>query len=164
MEATTFEVEINLDELLAFQQALDVLPERVQEVTVETMREVEDMAYLELSEYGEPPTYPIPWVSERQKRAFFASNGFGGGIPHERNGALPDSFEEAEVMASAGLVEGKVYSVAEWAHFVMGKDQSPIHQGRWRTDEQIAVEITPEVRELFASNYLRAIQEALSAK
>jgi hypothetical protein len=30
----------------------------------------------------------VPWASLKQQRAFFASNGFGGGIPHRRTGAM----------------------------------------------------------------------------
>ncbi len=160
-----FDVTINLDELLAFQQALTAMPEKVTAVLTETMKEAEDRGYLELSAYAEPPTYPIKWQSEKQRRAFFASSGFSGGIPHQRQGALPGSFEESEVMASAGLVEGKVYSVEEWAKFVMGaKDQSSIHAGRWSTDVEVGQRITPDIVKLFSDALLRAVQEALSAK
>lgn len=31
-----------------------------------------------------PPVYPIRWTSEKQRRAFFASRGFGRGIPARR--------------------------------------------------------------------------------
>lgn len=37
-----------------------------------------------LSEEGKPVRYPINWDSPRQKRAFFATNGFGAGIPYRR--------------------------------------------------------------------------------
>jgi hypothetical protein len=33
-----------------------------------------------------PVKYPIRWTSERQRRAFFATNGFGRGIPTKRTG------------------------------------------------------------------------------
>lgn len=40
----------------------------------------------------EPPPasqfYPIRWKTERQRRAFFATNGFGGGIPSTRTHEL----------------------------------------------------------------------------
>jgi hypothetical protein len=36
-----------------------------------------------------PPIHPIRWTSERQRRAFFASKGFGRGIP-ARRGSPPD--------------------------------------------------------------------------
>lgn len=31
-----------------------------------------------------PVRYPIEWTSERQRRAYFATNGFGKGIPYKR--------------------------------------------------------------------------------
>jgi hypothetical protein len=34
------------------------------------------------------PQYPIRWTSERQRRAFFATKGFGRGIPTRRTHAL----------------------------------------------------------------------------
>lgn len=38
------------------------------------------------------PKYPIEWQSERQRRAFFASDGFGHGIPYKRTGKLQQSW------------------------------------------------------------------------
>jgi len=35
---------------------------------------------------------PIPWTSVVQGKAFHASGGFGGGIPHVRTNALPDGW------------------------------------------------------------------------
>lgn len=40
-----------------------------------------------MKESGDKPKYPIQWDSEKQRRAFFATDGFGGGIPHQRTGA-----------------------------------------------------------------------------
>lgn len=34
------------------------------------------------------PKYPIDWQTERQRKAFFATKGFGKGIPTQRSGAL----------------------------------------------------------------------------
>lgn len=36
-----------------------------------------------------PPTHPIRWTNERQQRAYFASKGFGRGIP-SRRGSPPE--------------------------------------------------------------------------
>jgi hypothetical protein len=160
-----FSVEINLSELENFERALAELPTRVDAVLVEAMQQAEELGYSELTKYAEPPDYPIKWDSEKQRRAFFQSSGFGSGIPHQRQGALPDSFEKSAIEASEGLIQGKVYSIAEWAKFVMGEGrQSNIHVGRWKTDAGIAREITPEVIKLFNDALLRAVQEALSAK
>ena len=88
-----FTIEIDLTELEGFTQAFAAIPEKVTEVLVATTKEAEDIAYLNLTPYPESPGV-VNWDSEKQKRAFFATDGFGGGIPHERQGAFPNSFEE----------------------------------------------------------------------
>ncbi len=48
-----------------------------------------------LDELGYTPgevKYPIEWTSEKQRRAYFATNGFGRGIPYERDGRLERSW------------------------------------------------------------------------
>jgi len=39
-----------------------------------------------------PVKYPIEWTSEKQRRAFFATDGFGGGIPTKRSNQLETSW------------------------------------------------------------------------
>jgi hypothetical protein len=39
------------------------------------------------------PKYPIRWTSERQRRAFFATDGFGRGIPTKRSHALSQAWQ-----------------------------------------------------------------------
>lgn len=81
---------------------------------------------------GEPVS-PWPWVSRRQEQAFFLTNGFGGGIPHERGGAgsieeswkvevtvLDDTTSEIVVDNTAMNIEGRYYS-----DFVMGWESQP---------------------------------------
>jgi len=40
-----------------------------------------------------PGDYPIEWTSDKQRRAFFASDGFGGGIPTTRTDSIINSWE-----------------------------------------------------------------------
>ena len=40
-----------------------------------------------------PGDYPIEWTSENQRKAFFASDGFGGGIPTKRTDSIINSWE-----------------------------------------------------------------------
>jgi hypothetical protein len=77
-----------------------------------------------------PVQYPIRWDSEKQRRAFFATDGFGHGIPYQRTGAtkwtIDKSFEnEIQLFAPhpAGPVFGRMPDGAFW--------QSSIHQGTW---------------------------------
>lgn len=84
-----------------------------------------------ISQEGEPVRYPIQWDSERQKRAYFASNGFGAGIPYKRTHAMRLGIKEERVPLGTnlriphpgGAVLGLPGSPSTW--------QSRIHRGRW---------------------------------
>lgn len=54
----------------------------------ETANEIAPHVLDELRDEPGKPTYPIQWTSEKQRRAFFATDGFGGGIPYRRTGKL----------------------------------------------------------------------------
>jgi hypothetical protein len=78
----------------------------------------------------EKSDYPVTWDSERQRRAFFATDGFGHGIPYQRTGAtkwtIDKSFaNEVQLFAPhpAGPVFGRMPDGAFW--------QSKIHRKTW---------------------------------
>lgn len=62
-----------------------------------------------------PVKYPIQWTSERQRRAFFATNGFGGGIPTRRTNAINDGWRYE---TDGSKVE--VFNVEPHAKWVVG--------------------------------------------
>lgn len=82
-----------------------------------------------MKEEGKPVTYPIQWDSDKQKRAFFATDGFGSGIPYQRtqtyrfSGTVePTSFGARLYKPHpAGAIGG-----------TFGGWQSRIHRGRWK--------------------------------
>lgn len=84
-----------------------------------------------LSEEGAPVRYPIQWDTEKQRRAFFATNGFGQGIPYRRTHAMRLGIQTERVPFGANLriphPGGAVYGLpgtpSTW--------QSRIHRGRW---------------------------------
>jgi hypothetical protein len=69
-----------LDELIPF-----VLPVRVGKRVFET---IEQPFLADLQRIPGPVARPIEWTSEKQRRAFFATNGFGRGIPTKRIGRM----------------------------------------------------------------------------
>ena len=79
---------------------------------------------------GKKIKYPVNWASLIQKLAFFASDGFGGGIPTVRRGTY-----ERGLKAESTLNGAKVYNNTPGAKFIggnmRGQRQSPIHKGRW---------------------------------
>lgn len=84
----------------------------------------------ELRKPGEPVTYPIKWDSERQRRAFFASDGFGRGIPARRTGNYNARYRI--IRADNGYT---IENTARYGRYVggsaYGTGQSRIHAGRW---------------------------------
>ena len=84
----------------------------------------------EMDKPGKPISYPVQWDSEKQRRAFFATNGFGRGIPTKRTG---DYLAARSITA----VENgyPLRNTAPYAMFVSGgsygNTQSRIHKTRW---------------------------------
>lgn len=101
---------------------------------------------------GPKPTYPINWDSERQRRAFFASNGFGRGIPYKRTGEYVDNWKLDKLDEIGYRVSNFSLSARYVGGDVFGK-QSNIHKGRWpnfrkSVDEELATlpkEISDEI-------------------
>lgn len=79
---------------------------------------------------GKKITYPVRWASLLQKLAFFASNGFGGGVPTVRKHKYERGWKAESTVDGA-----KVYNNTKGSKYIggdmRGKQQSPIHQGRW---------------------------------
>lgn len=92
---------------------------------------------------GARPTYPINWVSAKQKRAFFATDGFGGGIPHARRGMEKrwDIVPVERGYRFENPAPGAVYVFGNYE----GERQSPIHAGRWAVFQEV---VEKEIQEL----------------
>lgn len=76
------------------------------------------------------PTYPIRWDSERQRRAYFASDGFGSGIPYRRTGRYERGWtldRTGDGYAFGNPVESALHVGGD----EIGDMQSLIHRGRW---------------------------------
>lgn len=54
---------------------------------------IEPQMLKELESEPGKPVYPIQWTSEKQRKAFWASDGFGKGIPYTRTGALAKAWQ-----------------------------------------------------------------------
>lgn len=105
------------------------------------IRTVLNRAVKELAKEGDAPTYPIKWDSEKQRRAFFATDGFGRGIPTKRTGEYTSGWKIESVTNGYRLTNEAKHSkyVGGDAYGVV---HSGIHAGRWKVyrdvvDEQI---------------------------
>ncbi|MFH0938248.1 MAG: hypothetical protein V1899_03070 [Planctomycetota bacterium] len=85
---------------------------------------------------GKPIRYPVNWDSERQRRAYFASDGFGAGIPYRRTGAYEKGWyirrnpRPSRAQDGYSLIHGS--PIAKYiGGDAYGNRQSNIHRNRW---------------------------------
>lgn len=79
---------------------------------------------------------PYKWESAKQRRAYFATNGFGDGIPYQRSGALKRSwmFEKP----GWNVWRGKIVNKLAYAKYVMGDEQQRGHKAdKWRKAQKV---------------------------
>jgi len=85
---------------------------------------------------GKKVKYPIKWDTEKQRKAFFASDGFGRGIPTKRTGEYQKGWKVFPVVGSPADVGYDVGNPLSHSKYIGGtarstRRQSRIHQGRW---------------------------------
>jgi len=139
--------------LKELKQGLGALRHRLFPGAVEVIHKTAGEIRKEMAVPGKPPTYPIPWDSPKQRRAFFATNGFGRGIPTKRTDEYVNAWKVikhetgADVgnpLAHAGYIGGRASGKPIGAN---GKLQSNIHRGRWplfRKVVDVAIEKLPK--------------------
>lgn len=105
---------------------------------------------------GARPSYPIQWDSERQRRAFFASDGFGRGIPSQRTGS-EGRWQIVKLAEGYRFEHPSPHAVYLWGNYE-GARQSKIHEGRWPVLQPLVEaaiqELPPEI-ESHISYYAR---------
>lgn len=74
-----------------------------------------------------PVKYPIMWTSEKQRRAYFASNGFGRGIPYRRTHKLARAWDMVVNFTSGDVTQIHVFNSADAFEFVEGQFQQRFH-------------------------------------
>ena len=99
------------------------------------------------------PHYPIRWTSERQRRAFFASNGFGRGIPTQRTDRMVNAWEVTyKPTPSGGLLW--LENPVSYAGFVVGDQQQGFHKDTgWYQVDDMQKDIRDYARDSLIETY-----------
>lgn len=106
-------------------------PELVAAVTVRTVTRVGDRILGPLRAGGSPITYPVRWQSDKQRAAFFATNGFGSGIPYRRSKELENGYKLTVTQSPKNLPSIGIANPVKYRKFVTGRYQQRMHAGRW---------------------------------
>jgi len=121
-------------------QSLTKIGEAIPNVTNADIQAALEAAQAELQQPGKPISYPVHWDSEKQRRAYFATDGFGAGIPYKRTGQYGAGWQVKQT-GSGTAREFTISNRVAYAKFVggtaYGKDQSNIHKGRWQLAQEV---------------------------
>lgn len=135
----TATVEVRGDHLL---DAYADLMARAPEVTrTEVDRAVNRVAPELLADLRRKPgavKYPLVWQSPRQRRAYFASNGFGQGIPYRRSDGLINAYKVEVIYTPGGITSVQVTNDNPAYPFVKGEFQQRMHAiTGWNNDADV---------------------------
>ena len=137
------DVTSDMDVLTAISDAARESPNRMNKAYKRRIKRLRQRILDELRVYPGPAKKPFKWASERQRRAFFATDGFGHGIPYVRTNALKDGW----TTRVRDTKDGAIFEVAnntDYADFVMGDWAQP---GHLATGWASAAKIVAEYRE-----------------
>lgn len=138
-----FEVQSNIREVI---RDLEIMfKKRIPAASLRGMLATAKRVQKRMQQAGKPIRYPVQWDSVRQRKAFFASNGFGGGIPYRRRGRYEQGWQLKPVEQGYELLNRTraarfVGGLRSGRDITAGKKQSTIHQGRWSLFRTVADE------------------------
>lgn len=135
---TTMSIQLRNAKLV--RQGLQDLQREIPNIGAQDIYEAMQRARERVKKYPPSPRR-VRWDSEKQKRAYFATNGFGGGIPYVRTGTYGRSWyirrnpRNARAMAGYSLISNAEQRGRRYSKYVggdaYGNSQSRIHQNRW---------------------------------
>ena len=102
-----------------FADSLDNFNEIVDSVGRDVYDDYQGPMLRALQQQPGPVKYPIQWTSEKQRKAFFASNGFGRGIGTPRSGAMAAAWE-VRFIETPGSFQIVVINPSKAVKFVEG--------------------------------------------
>jgi hypothetical protein len=124
-------------------KGLENLRKKIPLVSRQRIREVLMAMKKTLSKPGAKPTYPIRWDTAKQRRAFFASDGFGAGIPTKRgkgSGAIQRNWKVISTEYGGDLENPMSHARFVYGTYKSTKAQSRIHRNRWPLLKTVASE------------------------
>lgn len=127
------DVTVDTDVLEAISETALSAPRRMNAAYKRRIKRIRQQILDELRQYPGPVKRPFRWASERQRRAFFATNGFGHGIPYVRTNALKEGWTTHIRDRRDGVIF-EVVNNTDYAEFVVGDWAQPGHIATgWRS-------------------------------
>lgn len=163
-----FRLKTNADDL---KRRFDNLPSGLVAGRKEAIRQTIELGndILKLMQIGGmKPSYPIHWDTPKQQKAFFATDGFGGGIPTARTGEHVSQWKALPLQNGVSVQNLKRGSIFLWGTAKGGQSpasggQSRIHLGRWPSFHDAAMSVLvrwseggwQKVRQAFLEGFMK---------
>jgi len=160
--AVTITIDPDLQEVVITD--LKTAPRKYRKLYRTRIAELEQRTLRVLKRPAPPVKRPIAWATERQRRAFFATRGFGKGIPTKRTGALQEGWK--------GIIEDDIreglftifndsvtrdYFTGElvfYEKFVSGVEMQPFHKNTgYISSQSILAEALVEAEEIMIDTW-----------
>ena len=109
-------------------KANQIVQRVAEKATQEARKPILDIIANEPRKRQYPDDYPLPFTSNNQRMAFFASNGFGGGIPYRRSGNLALRWFVDYVNGEVVIVNKAKYAKYVYGTFRKLKPRQRFHQ------------------------------------
>jgi hypothetical protein len=113
------------DVIEALSEQMQKTPKLLETALKRNARRFKSQLLQKLSVEPGKPDYPLRWASEKQRRAFFATDGFGRGIGADRTHELSQGWR-ADIKGNA-FFSLDIYNTQDYARFVVGDDKQPFH-------------------------------------
>jgi hypothetical protein len=102
-----------------------------------------------------PVKRPIRWTSDRQRRAYFATNGFGRGIPTRRTGEIQRAWHFELESDQIALVNDNPA-----ASYVQGDDQQQMHADTgYETYQEVLADYVVEFEDDAINSWFRVVDK-----
>lgn len=175
-------VTVDTDILSAYQQAVQQYPRAIQIAFTDEVAKSADTLRNLLTQTPGKPSYPLRWARSRnpqdagkkpntkfgyysrQKAAYFASNGFGAGIPYRRTGKLKRSWQ---VVANLSVNGGDILvsNTAPYSIYVQGFAQQPFHRDTgWRDAEKTIGLARGELQDRLITRYVKVVDDLFNRR
>lgn len=114
------------ERITTFVANLNAFPQQIADITQEVV-DIAEPEVMSILTFTPPrPNRKIEWTSEKQRRAYFATDGFGNGIPYRRKGNASKGWRLFGVKTASGA---QIIVRNEWdvAKYIYGQftTQSP---------------------------------------
>lgn len=145
----------------AIRDGIEKAPDQFKVLFVQKTRPITDGVLNQLRQEPGPVKYPVDWTSERQRRAFYATNGFGRGIPTKRTGKYLRSWQ-AGFEVQGGVSEFVIENTDPKAQFVGGIYQQRFHrQTGWVYAPDVVIDASIAYENASLEAWYEAVEFAL---